>query len=97
MGKQRQKAHPRKEPQTAQLPESSDDDTNHCFKCGGVYLDTEVHEWVGCDSCYRWFHFKCAGFKGYPRKQNSLYATYVKINILNLGPCFSNNLYPTNV
>ena len=67
-GKQRQKARPRKEPQTAQLPENSDDDTSHCFKCGGVYLDTEGHEWVGCDSCYRWFHFKWTGFKRLPKE-----------------------------
>ena len=64
-GKQRRKI---QEPQPTQSPENSDDDTNHCFKCGGVYLDTEVREWVGCDTCYRWFHFKCAGFKRLPKK-----------------------------
>ena len=64
-GKQRRKV---QEPQPTQSSENSDDDTNHCFKCGGVYLDTEVREWVGCDTCYRWFHFKCAGFKRLPKK-----------------------------
>ena len=29
--------------------------------------------------------------KGYPRKWNSLYATYVKINTLNFSLCSSNN------
>ena len=65
-GKQRRKI---QEPQPTQSPENSDDDTNHCFKCGGgVYLDSEVREWVGCDTCYGWFHFKCAGFKRLPKK-----------------------------
>ena len=67
-GKHLQKAQPRKEPQTTQLPESSEEDTDHCFTCGDVCIDTEVREWVGCDSCYRWYHFKCAGLKRLPKK-----------------------------
>lgn len=35
--------------------------------------------------------------EGCPGKQNSLHATYVKINTLNLTTMSSNNLYPTNV
>ena len=47
---------------------NEDEDTNHCFKCSGVYIDGEEREWVGCDNCYRWYHYKCVGFKRLPRK-----------------------------
>lgn len=45
-----------------------DEDTNHCFKCNGVYSDGEERKWIGCDTCYRWYHFKCVGFKRLPKK-----------------------------
>ena len=41
------------------------EDTDHCVTRGGIYFDTDLCEWVGCDSCYRWYHFKC---KRLPKK-----------------------------
>ena len=87
---------------TAQGVYSNDEDTDDCVTCGGVYFDTDLWEWVGCDSCYRWYHFKCASFKRLPKKMeqfvchiamsNVLYAAYVKINTLNFGLCFFSNV-----
>ena len=51
-----------------QTPSEDDEDTNHCFKCSGVYSDGEEREWIGCDTCYRWYHYKCVGFKRLPKK-----------------------------
>ena len=31
-----------------------------------LYLDDNEQDkkaWIGCDSCWRWFHYKCAGYK----------------------------------
>lgn len=44
-----------------------DEDTSHCFKCSGAYDDSQVKEWIGCDTCYRWYHYKCVGFKRLPK------------------------------
>ena len=41
-------------------------DTEHCFNCGKVYVDGEEDSWVGCDTCYRWYHIWCAGFQSIP-------------------------------
>ena len=89
-GKQRRKV---QEPQPNQSPENSDDDTNHCFKCGGVYLDTEVREWVvgipAIDGCISSVQVS----KGCPRSQNNLchicQSQQPKLKIM-----FSNNFYP---
>ena len=58
---------------------NEDEDTNHCFKCSGVYIDGEEREWVGCDNCYRWYHYKCLGFKRLPKKTKKFvcYELYV--------------------
>ena len=48
--------------------DSGDEDTSHCFKCSGVYHDSEAKEWIGCDTCYRWYHYKCVGFKRLPKE-----------------------------
>ena len=45
---------------------ASDKDTDHCFTCGAAYAEGEEKQWIGCDLCYRWYHFKCAGFKSLP-------------------------------
>ena len=42
---------------------SEDKDSSHCFSCGKEYIDGQENLWVGCDNYYRWYHFKCAGFK----------------------------------
>ena len=46
--------------------EEQDKDTTHCFTCGGTYMEGEEDQWVGCDDCYRWYHYQCAGFTTLP-------------------------------
>ena len=66
--RKRKKAPATTSTQTAQSPDISEQDTTHCFKCGGVYHEADAGDWVGCDKCYRWFHFRCAGFQRLPKE-----------------------------
>ena len=43
-----------------------DKDTEHCFSCGHQF--TNVGECVGCDSCWRWYHYRCVGFHCLPKE-----------------------------
>ena len=61
------------------------------FICGGVYFDTDLCEWVGCDSCHKWYHFKCAGFKRLPKKMEQFVRHRCQIDTLNFGLCSSSN------
>ena len=47
-----------------------DEDSSHCFSCGKQYEDGQEHLWVGCDTCYWWYHFKCAGFSRCPTRKD---------------------------
>lgn len=91
-GKQRQKAQPRKEPQTKLS----------CLKAVTKTLTTALHVVVYTltQRCVSGLAVTVATggttsnvqvSKGYRRKWNSLYATYVKINTLNFRLCSSNH------
>jgi hypothetical protein len=47
--------------------DDSEKDCDHCFSCGKQYHDGQEKIWVGCDTCYRWYHIQCAGFKSIPK------------------------------
>ena len=38
------------------------EDENHCQKCTRKYMSSQKN-WLGCDTCWRWWHFQCAGLK----------------------------------
>ena len=63
-GKQaKRKQKSKKEVMEPVIDVSDDDkDVNHCFSCGVECIDGQEKLWVGCDECYRWYHYKCAGF-----------------------------------
>ena len=49
-----------------------------CFSCGKQYEDGQEDLWIGYDTCYWWYYFKCAGFSRYlTRKMNSSVAPAV--------------------
>ena len=41
------------------------EDENHCQKCGRKYMSSQKN-WVGCDTCWRWWHFRCGGLSSMP-------------------------------
>ena len=49
-----------------------DKDVNHCFSCGVECIDGQEKLWVGCDECYRWYHYKCAGFSRRPKREEEI-------------------------
>ena len=67
-GKKRKKSQAKETTETVQSLDNSDKDTDHCLTCSAAYLDAEARQWVGCDKCYQWYHFKCTGFARLPRK-----------------------------
>jgi hypothetical protein len=38
---------------------------NRCDRCNGHYVPSE-QEWISCNRCTAWFHFKCAGLEEGP-------------------------------
>ena len=47
------------------------EDAEHCQHCGDAYHDDDEsrqQEWVGCDFCWRWFHYGCIGLEEIPEK-----------------------------
>ena len=45
---------------------------NICQQCGKKYQQSDAKEWVGCDHCWRWWHYKCLGLTRKPRKKDEL-------------------------
>lgn len=48
-------------------------DENICQGCLKSFDDdspSEQEEWLGCDKCWRWWHFSCAGFDEMPDTSN---------------------------
>ncbi len=44
----------------------SNSDENKCRECEGLWEDEDEKQqkgWVGCDSCDKWYHFTCAGYR----------------------------------
>ena len=35
------------------------DESNECRACGGDEGQNEIHKWIGCNRCTRWFHKYC--------------------------------------
>jgi hypothetical protein len=55
--------------------ESEDEkDIEHCFSCGQLFNDDG--ECLGCDSCWRWFHYSCVGFDHLP-EENDQYICHI--------------------
>ena len=48
-----------------------DKDTQHCFSCGDSFNNDE--DCVGCDSCWRWYHYQCVGFDCLPEESEEWY------------------------
>ena len=48
-----------------------DKDTEHCFSCGHKF--TDVGKCVGCDSCWRWYHYCCVRFHCLPKESKQWY------------------------
>ncbi|MDA8002831.1 MAG: hypothetical protein MPL62_16230, partial [Alphaproteobacteria bacterium] len=46
-----------------------DEDVDLCFSCGEECIDGQEKLWVCCDECYRWYHYKCAGFSRRPKRE----------------------------
>ena len=47
------------------------EDAEHCQHCGDAYYDDDEsrqQEWVGCDFCWRWFHYGCIGLEEIPEQ-----------------------------
>lgn len=39
--------------------QTSESQECRCPICGGRYDDSVMDEWVGCDSCFEWYHISC--------------------------------------
>ena len=53
------------------------DEDSNCQECGKAYEDDSEDDrktWIGCDNCWRWFHYGRAGFKRKPSKKQRLNA-----------------------
>ena len=51
----------------------SDNDEEICQGCQKKYdTDNEAEKstWVGCDNCWRWYHFPCAGLSVLPAEED---------------------------
>ena len=46
--------------------------SSKCQKCGGRYLKKHSKKWVGCDYCWRWWHFNCLGLASLPDEKEEL-------------------------
>ncbi|XP_062511201.1 uncharacterized protein LOC134187101 [Corticium candelabrum] len=48
-------------------------DENKCQGCGGLF-DNDSNErqedWVGCEHCWRWYHYDCAGLSELPEDED---------------------------
>ena len=58
--------------------EATNKDENTCQGCGGAYNEDERKHWIGCDgpSCWRWYHYWCAGFRRKPRKTTKFLCSF---------------------
>ena len=49
----------------------TDEDEEICLGCGSCYGAEGIQRqkaWIGCDACWRWYHYWCAGMSRKPRK-----------------------------
>ena len=44
-------------------------DEEHCQICGDEFEDGEEGDCIGCDECWRWVHYYCAGFESIPESE----------------------------
>ena len=54
-------------------------DEEACQECGVLYEDDDRQDaWIGCDNetCGRWFHYWCAGFKRKPTSRKKFICSY---------------------
>ena len=54
----------------------------NCQECGKCYDDEDEKlqkAWIGCDKCWRWFHYQCVGFKRKPSKKTNFICRICKI------------------
>ena len=42
---------------------------NPTWMCEICHKNLSLDQSIGCDSCLKWFHFKCAGITKYPKKK----------------------------
>ena len=60
----------------------SDEDGEVCQGCGSCYRDEGVKKqraWIGCDRCWRWFHYWCAGLTRKPRKSTEFLCEHCSV------------------
>ena len=71
---------PSPEPATDKEDSHTDNDNSHnedvCQVCGKS--DQEPNKWIGCDNCWRWFHFSCAGFRRKPSARSRFVCVHCK-------------------
>ena len=54
------------------LLDDADIDEGECQKCHKSSVTGDDHLWVGCDTCKRWYHWKCLGYKRRPSKKQKI-------------------------
>ena len=42
---------------------------NKCNTCQARYVPNEEEEWIGCDGCFEWYHFRCQDLTEEPDTQ----------------------------
>ena len=60
------------------------EDVDHCQQCGGYYKTEDKsrqQDWIGCDSCWRWYHYTCVGLEEIPAEDHGIALNVNKFGI----------------